>query len=44
VKSGVPPVVIDAGHMDPRIFSIAQFEPRAGAIRRMPVEKKCRTG
>ncbi len=38
----VPSVVIDADHMDPRNFSIAQFEARVDAFMEMLLEKKRR--
>ncbi len=37
---GVPSVVIDADHMDPRNFSIAQFESRVDAFMEMLLERK----
>jgi benzoyl-CoA reductase/2-hydroxyglutaryl-CoA dehydratase subunit BcrC/BadD/HgdB len=41
---GVPSVVIDADHMDPRNFSIAQFESRVDAFMEMLLEKRRRSG
>jgi benzoyl-CoA reductase/2-hydroxyglutaryl-CoA dehydratase subunit BcrC/BadD/HgdB len=37
---GIPSVIIDADHMDPDNFSVAQFENRVDAFMEMLLEKK----